>query len=184
MEEKVVEQRLVVQAQAGDKAAYGRLIRIFQQRLFRFVYGLLGVFDQAEDVVQEAFVKGWLALHSFDLQRPFYPWLATIARNLAFNLMRRNVKQESLEAISEKGFDPATTNLGPLDSLLDNENEKRFYEALRSMPEQYRVVFVLRQFEQLNYDQIAKELDIKPGTVDSRLYRARQYLAEKLKDLL
>ena len=184
MDQQFDEKSLVQSAQAGDKTAFGRLIRMFQQRLMRFVYGLLGSFDQAEDVVQEAFLKAWQALGSFDNTRPFYPWLSVIARNLAFNLMRREEKKESLEKLTEKGFDAVANKPGPLDILLEGENEKRFYEALASMPVSYREVFVLRHFEDMNYTDIATELKIKPGTVDSRLYRARRYLMEQLNDLL
>lgn len=184
MDERFNEQSLIKSAQAGDKSAFGRLIRMFQRQLTRFVLGLLGSFDQAEDVVQEAFVKAWQALESFDPTRPFYPWLSVIARNLAFNLMRREEKKESLDNLTEKGFDAVTDEPGPLEALLEEENEKRFYKALLSMPEKYREVFVLRHFEDLNYAEIASELKIKPGTVDSRLYRARQYLLEQLHDLL
>lgn len=184
MDEQFDEIALVGKAKAGDQSAFGQLIRAFQRRLMRFVFGLLGSFDQAEDVVQEAFVKAWLALDSFDPTRPFYPWLSVIARNLAFNLMRREEKKESLENLTQKGFEAATDEPGPLDQLLAGENEKRFYQALASMPGSYREVFVLRHFESMNYAAIAKELKIKPGTVDSRLYRARQHLLEQLHDLL
>jgi RNA polymerase sigma-70 factor (ECF subfamily) len=184
MEEQFNQRSLIEAAQAGDKSAFGQLIRQFQQRLMRFVYGLLGSFDQAEDVVQEAFVKAWQAIATFDPSRPFYPWLSVIARNLAFNQIRREEKKESLEKLTEKGFDAQSDLPGPLDVLLDGENEQRFYKALSSMPTAYREVFVLRHFEDMNYADIAKELKIKPGTVDSRLYRARQYLLEQLGDLL
>ena len=184
MDEQNDEIALISKARTGDKSAFGQLIRMFQRRLMRFVFGLLGSFDQAEDVVQEAFVKAWQALDSFDPTRPFYPWLSVIARNLAFNLMRREEKKESLENLTEKGFDVAIDEPGPLERLLEGENERRFYQALTSMPERYREVFVLRHFEDMNYAEIAKELKIKPGTVDSRLYRARQYLLEQLHDLL
>ena len=76
------------------------------------------------------------------------------------------------------------SSLGPLEKLLEKEGQKRFYRALESMPVKYRAVFVLRHFEGLDYHEIASYLKIPPGTVDSRLYRARQYLLETLEDLL
>ncbi|MEW6050852.1 MAG: RNA polymerase sigma factor [Candidatus Zixiibacteriota bacterium] len=144
----------------------------------------MGSFDQAEDIVQEAFVRAWGALKSFRTEYTFYPWLSTIARNLAFTQVNREEKKESLDKISEKGFDPVSTDLGPLDKLLDDETQERFYKALMAMPVTYRTVFVLRHFEEMDYADIASYLKIPPGTVDSRLYRARQYLLEALKDLL
>ena len=179
-----IESSLVKSAQAGDQKAFGQLVRNHQKRLFRFILGLTGSFDQAEDVVQEAFVKAYSALDRFETERDFYPWLATIARNLALNQMQHDKKQESLDRIKEKGFDRAGDAPDPLDSLLSSENQKRFYEALKELPVQYREVFVLRHFEEMSYQDIAARLKVAPGTVDSRLYRARQMLAEALKEFL
>ncbi|HOP07651.1 MAG TPA: sigma-70 family RNA polymerase sigma factor [candidate division Zixibacteria bacterium] len=183
-ETKDEETRLIEAAQNGDKRAFGQLVRRHQKRLFRFIYGLTGSFDVTEDIVQEAFIKAHGALERFRTGFAFYPWLATIARNLAYNHIAREEKQDSLNGLSEKGFDPAQTDPGPLDKLLDQEGQKRFYQALKKMPAKYRSVFVLRHFEDMDYAAIASYLKIPPGTVDSRLYRARQYLLEELKDLL
>jgi len=182
--DSVDERKLIEAAQIGDNQAFGLLIRKHQKRLFRFIYGLTGSFDQTEDIVQEAFVRAYGAIKTFRVGYAFYPWLSTIARNLAFNNIAREEKKESLEQLSDKGFDPETGELGPMDKLLDKEGQKRFYSVLKSMPVKYRSVFVLRHFEDMDYSQIASYLKIPPGTVDSRLYRARQYLMEKLEDLL
>jgi len=182
--DSVDERKLIEAAQIGDNQAFGLLIRKHQKRLFRFIYGLTGSFDQTEDIVQDAFVRAYGAIKTFRVGYAFYPWLSTIARNLAFNNIAREEKKESLEQLSEKGFDPETGELGPMDKLLDKEGQKRFYSVLKSMPVKYRSVFVLRHFEDMDYSQIASYLKIPPGTVDSRLYRARQYLMEKLEDLL
>jgi len=180
----VSDQKLIEAAQQGDKAAFGQLIRRHQKRVFRFIYGLTGSFDVAEDVVQEAFVRAYGAIARFRPGYDFYPWISRIARNLAFNHIHREEKKESLDTLSEKGFDPSTADLGPLEQLLDKQAQKRFYAALKAMPTKYRSVFVLRHFEDMDYAEIASYLKIPPGTGDSRLYRARQFLMEELKDLL
>ena len=181
---KSVERKLIEAAQNGDKKAFGQIVRMHQRRVFRLIYGLTGSFDQAEDIVQEAFVKAWGALKTFRTEYAFYPWIAKIARNLAYNQISREEKKESLEKIQDKGYDPASTELGPLDQMLDEESQKRFYQALMALPVQYRTVFVLRHFEDMDYAEIASYLKIPPGTVDSRLYRARKLLMDELKDLL
>jgi RNA polymerase sigma-70 factor, ECF subfamily len=178
------ETKLIELAQNGDGRAFGQLIRLHQKRLFRFIYGLTGSFDQAEDIVQEAFVKAYGAINTFRQGASFYPWLSTIARNLAYNQITRQEKKESLEELSATGYDPASTDLGPLDKLMDDQAQRRFYEALAALPTAYRTVFVLRHFEEMEYTDIASYLKIPPGTVDSRLYRARKLLMEQLKDLL
>lgn len=183
-EAKKLERKLIEATQNGDKESFGKLIRMHQKRLFRFIYSLVRSFDKAEDIVQEAFVKAYTAIKTFNTQYAFYPWLSTIARNLAFNLISRDEKRSSLDRMTEEGFDPASTDLGPMDQLLDGESQKRYMKAVTALPDKYRAVFVLRQFEQMDYSAIASYLKIPPGTVDSRLYRARQLLLEGLKDLL
>lgn len=181
---KSPERKLVEAAQNGDQKAFGQLIRLHQKKLYRFIYGLVGSVDQTEDIVQEAFVRAWSAIRTFRPDYSFYPWLSTIARNLAYTQVAREEKKESLDKLTEKGYDPASLELGPLEQLLDDESKSRFYKALMAMPTTYRSVFVLRHFENMDYVQIANYLKIPPGTVDSRLYRARQYLMKELKDLL
>jgi RNA polymerase sigma-70 factor (ECF subfamily) len=178
------EQSLIIKAQKGDQKAFGLLIRQNQKRLMRFVFGLVGSFDVAEDIVQEALVKAYTAIQTFQTEYTFYPWLATIARNLAYNHIHREEKKESLDSLQEKGYNPQSVDLGPLDRLLDDEAQKRLFQAVAALPAQYRAVFVLRHFEDMEYTEIANYLKIPPGTVDSRLYRARQMLLEALKDLL
>ncbi len=183
-EAKSAERALVEAAQNGDKRAFGQLIRMHQKRLYRYIYALLGSVDATEDVVQESFVKAYENIRSFKTEYDFYPWLSTIARNTAYNLIRKEEKSESLDALAEKGYDPESVDLGPLENLINAEGKKRFYQALQALPLQHRVAFVLRHFEGMNYADIASYLKIPPGTVDSRLYRARQLLLEALKDLL
>jgi len=178
------EQKLIEAAQQGDKAAFGQIVRLHQKQLFRFIYGLTANFDRTEDIVQEAFVKAYQAIKNFRTGYDFYPWLSTIARNLTYNQIAREEKKDSLDKLSETGFDPASPNLGPLEQLLDSEAERRFQKALMAIPIKYRSVFVLRHYEQMDYAQIASYLKIPPGTVDSRLFRARQMLLDALKDLL
>jgi RNA polymerase sigma-70 factor (ECF subfamily) len=181
---RALERKLIEAAQNEDDRAFGQLIRMHQKRLFRFVYSLVGSFDQAEDIVQEAFVKAHGALKRFRTEYAFYPWLSTIARNLAYNQIAREEKKDSLDRLEEKGFDPESTELGPLEQMLDDEGQRRFQKALQALPAKYRTVFVLRHVEDMNYADIASYLKIPPGTVDSRLYRARQMLLDELKDLL
>jgi len=182
--ESLSDRKLIEAVQASNKQAFGHLIRRHQKRLFRFVHGMTRSFDLTEDIVQESFIKAYKALDKFRLEMDFYPWLSTIARNLTLNTIRKEKKQESLDTLAETGFDPESTDLGPLESLLDNDGQKRFNRALMALPNKYRTVFVLRHLEDMDYSQIASHLKIPPGTVDSRLYRARKMLYEALKDLL
>ncbi len=179
------EDRLLIEsALDGDKQAYGRLVMKHQKRLFRFLFLMLRQKDATEDIMQEAFVKGYLALSTFETGKPFYPWVATIARNLALNYIKKDARE-----IPAGGFEDYIEALpdsaaSAIDTLIISENKKKLAEAVMLLAEPYRVVFVLRMFEKLSYNEIAKKLSISPGTVDSRLYRARQKLVEMLKDYL
>ncbi len=183
-EEQPSERKLLEAAQNGDQRAYGVLIRQNQKKLFRFVYGILGSFDAAEDIVQESFIKGWEHIKSFRPGYSFYPWLSTIARNLTYNWIHREERKESLEKLQDKGYDPESVDLGPIEQLLEKEGSKKLYQAIQALPVEFRTVFVMRQFEQMSYEDIASFLKIPPGTVDSRLHRARKLLMEALKDIL
>jgi len=178
------DQSTIKLAREGDKNAYGKLVLKYQKRLFGYIFMMLGRRDTAEDIVQEAFVKGYLALNSFDPEKPFYPWIATIARNLALNVIKKGKKEKSISEFENILSSIPDKSGNPLDHIIDKENEKRLARAVAALPERYRTVFVLRTFEKLSYDEIARQLNIAMGTVDSRLYRARGKLVQMLKDLL
>ncbi len=183
-EENLQERELIEAARTGDKTAFGKLIMIHQRRLLRTILVITGRRDSAMDIVQDAFVKAWGALRRFETGRPFYPWIATIARNLALNYIKRQSREQSLDEIEPLAENIPDESGNPLDDLIGREADRKFAAALLALPEQFRAVFVLRMYDKLSYEQIAKELDISPGTVDSRLYRAREKLMELLKDEL
>ena len=141
-----------MRARAGDKAAFGNLVKLHQKRLLRMVLGMVGDVDAAMDIVQESFVKAYQALDSFEPGRPFYPWLSTIATNLSINRIRQVGRNTDLDTVldvqADKGPDPSQI-------LQLKENDRRFFAALKEMPTAYREVFVLRNYDELDYDQIA-----------------------------
>ena len=182
--ELVDEQFLIAAAKDGSKTAYGKLVLKYQRRLVRLIFMMLGRIDAAEDIVQEALVKGYLALDSFEIDRPFYPWISRIARNLALNQIKKDEKEKVFSELDDNAIEIPDTSSNPLDSIIDRENDRRFAQAVLALPIPFRTVFVLRMIEKMSYDEIAEHLDISPGTVDSRLHRAREKLVEMLKDLL
>jgi len=135
---------LIVKAKDGDKNAYGRLVLKYQRRLVRQIFMMMGRMETAEDIVQEAFVKGYLALDSFDINRPFYPWITRIARNLALNRIKRESKMSAFSELDETEIDLPDLSDNPLDSLIDKENDRRLAQAVLALPIPFRIVFVLR----------------------------------------
>ena len=172
---------LVAQARRGDKTAFGQLVRMHQKKVLRMVVGMTGDLDSAMDIVQDSFIRAYQALDRFEEGQPFYPWLSKIASNLAINHIKKASRQSSLDNETIERTDGAPD---PLARLQIDETDRRFMAAVQELPPAYRTVFILRTFEELSYEQIAVRLDISPGTVDSRLYRARRILMDKLKELL
>lgn len=175
------ESRWVALAKSGDKAAFGRLVTKYQKKVLRVVVAMVGSLDAAMDIVQEAFVRAYQALDRFDAKYPFYPWLSRIAGNLAINYIKKNQREMPLD---DEADEKMAGNPSPLDNLQMAETDRRFLTAVNELPAVYRTVFVMRNLEELSYEEIAFRLGISVGTVDSRLYRARRMLVEKLKDLL
>lgn len=184
MDNSPEDRRLIEQAASGDRRAFGELVTRYQRRLFRFVFMLLKSKDAADDIVQDAFINAWQALGTFEPDKPFYPWLSTIARNLALNRLKREARMQPASEMEEEFERIPELAPNPLDKIIEKENDRVFAQAVMSLPEQYRTVFVLRMIEKMPYEKIAEQLNISPGTVDSRLHRARAKLMEMLKEHL
>jgi RNA polymerase sigma-70 factor (ECF subfamily) len=134
--------------------------------------------DVADDVAQEAFLRGYQAIGRFENGRPFGPWIARIAANLALNHLRSPRARE--QELPEGHLETPSSEPGPLDGLLDREAGSVLDGALQALPAEQRAVFVLRVFEELSYQEIADALEISAGTVMSRLSRAREKLRTAL----
>jgi RNA polymerase sigma-70 factor (ECF subfamily) len=173
---------LVARARQGDKAAFGQLVKLHQRRVLRMVVGMTGDLDTAMDIVQDSFIRAYKAMDRFEEGKPFYPWISTIATNLTLNHLKKSRRETGLDPVKHE--QRAESDADPLYRMQMDENNRRLMQAVQELPEQYRTVFVLRNFEDLSYDEIAARLNISIGTVDSRLYRARRRLVEQLKDLL
>ncbi len=180
----VDDRRLIDLAQAGNKDAYGQLVLKYQKRVFRLILAMLGRKDMTEDIVQDAFVKGYLALDDFQPEKPFYPWIATIARNLALNQIKKAEREKPVSELDDSLIEKTESFSNPLDEFIESENERRLFGAIMALPIQFRSVFILRTLEEMSYEEIAQYLNISVGTVDSRLHRARERLVELLKDSL
>jgi RNA polymerase sigma-70 factor, ECF subfamily len=134
--------------------------------------------EVADDVAQEAFMRAHQALGTFDLARPFGPWISRIAANLAVNHVRSPEARE--EPLPEGHAENPATGQGPLDDVLEGEARAVLERALDHLPPEQRAVFVLRVMDELSYREIADALQVSLGTVMSRLSRARERLRQAL----
>ena len=177
--------QLIEQTLAGRSAAFGELVRKYQDRLFNSVAHLVGNAEDAKDVVQDAFVQAFLKLESFRRDAAFYTWLYRIAFNGAMSHRRSRRPTVSIEQVREcAGIEPADTNDSAETALLRKERCDQVRSAIARVKDEYRAVVVLREIDGCCYETIAEILELPIGTVRSRLYRGRLQLAAELKAVL
>lgn len=165
----------------GDSEAFGLLVQKYQNRLFNGIVLVMRNRQEAEDVVQEAFVLAYTKLSSFRGHSAFFTWLYRIAYNLAISRLRRQRSSISLDRQRETiGIDLSATDVSPSVNLERQEEISQMYQALDRLTEEHRSILVLREMEGMDYEAIAEVLDLPIGTVRSRLHRARDQLREKL----
>lgn len=153
------------------------------KRAYRFALGLLGDSDEAYDVSQEAFVRAFRGIRTFDTAHEFEPWFFRILRNVCYSALakRKSRPTDSLDELAEEGREPEAGDRFRPDLLAErDEAAERVWSGLAALDSKSREVIVLKDLQGYRYNQIAELLDIPIGTVMSRLYYARQKLKERL----
>lgn len=179
------DRQLIAECLRGQTAAFGELVRRYQDRLFNTVYRLVGNAEDAQDVVQDAFIHAYQSLDRFKGDSLFFTWLYRIAVNTAISLRRkqrvvlsfdtgREVNGERLEP-----QDPSECSQ-PGHALEQAEQERRIQHALHQLSPEHRAVLVLKDMEGQKYEAMAEILQVPIGTVRSRLHRARLELRQRL----
>jgi RNA polymerase sigma-70 factor (ECF subfamily) len=173
---------LVARTRAGQRDAYGELVRRHQSAVYNIAYRLVGERQTALDLTQEAFVRAFRALDSFDRARPFAPWLHRIATNAALNwLERKRVPTVPLERDNaDRASEIPDESHEPERVVIASEQNARVRRAILGLPPRQRAVIELRHFQDLSYDEIATALGIPLSNVKSDLFRARQALRQTL----
>ncbi|MBN1666757.1 MAG: sigma-70 family RNA polymerase sigma factor [Anaerolineales bacterium] len=171
--------RLITLAQQGDRHAFSELVRQEYARVIRVVYRLCGDPQLAEDAAQEAFIRSWQHLPRFkpgpDAGRSFRNWVLRIANNVALDMLRRERPNLELETQPL-----ASKNPGPERQFVQAEQANRVQQAILAISPASRAALILREVEQMSYQEIAETLEIPLGTVMSRLSYARQQLRRAL----
>jgi RNA polymerase sigma-70 factor (ECF subfamily) len=174
--------QLIDDTLAGDRAAYGQLVQKYQDRLFNTLFHALGSREEAEDVVQDAFVQAYVKLENFQRTSAFYTWLYRIAFNVSVSRRRRKRPEISVERTRDQtGAEPVSLSEEVSASLEREEGAQQVHAALAQLSEEHRKILVLREMEGCCYESIADMLDLPVGTVRSRLHRARLQLKDELK---
>lgn len=189
--EREVDQILVERVQRGDKKAFELLVSKYQRKLMRLVSRLIHDQAEAEDVVQEAFIKAYRALPQFRGESAFYTWLYRIGVNTAKNHLvtqgRRTPTSTEADVEEAEVFNDAEglRDINTPESVLASKQiAETVNAAMLTLPEELRNAITLREIEGLSYDEIAEVMVCPIGTVRSRIFRAREAIAEKLRPLL
>jgi RNA polymerase sigma-70 factor (ECF subfamily) len=191
MGDREIDQQLVERAQRGDKRAFELLVIKYQRKLARLLSRFIRDAGEIEDVTQEAFIKAYRALPSFRGDSAFYTWLYRIGINTAKNYLvamgRRaptSTEFDSEDAETFEDGDQLRDVNTPEAELLSKEIAQTVNDTMDQLPEELRTAITLREIEGLSYEDIAAFMNCPIGTVRSRIFRAREAIAEKLRPLL
>lgn len=176
------EQRWLTQARAGDQQAFTRLVQHYQKPVFNLCYRMLKDPLAAEDAAQEAFLRAYLKLHTYDPQRKFSTWLLSIAAHYCLDQLRgRRVNLVSWDDLAEWYLTPEQ-NAGASDHpehiLQQSETRQEVRDHLAALPADYRTPLILRYWHALSYEDIAAQMNISLGALKSRIFRAKRMLAQ------
>ena len=186
-----IDQALVERAQRGDQQAFGMLVEKYQRKLGRLLSRMVRDQAEVEDVVQESFIKAYRALPNFRGDSAFYTWLYRIGINTAKNYLvsmgRRPQVSKDIEIEDAENFedgDELRTLETPESSMMTKEIAQTVNDTMMALPDELRTAITLRELEGLSYEEIATLMNCPIGTVRSRIFRARETIAEKLRPLL
>ncbi len=182
-----VQAEWLARARSGDLTAFDHLVRISQKRIYNLLYNMTSHREDAEDLLQEVFLKAWQALPSFEGKSSFHTWVYRIAVNRAINFVKKRKRRQGmslddLDAGIER--DPALVRMGvrenPEHSAFLGELQERLNTAVQKLSEKHRTVVILHDIEGLPHEEIGEILGCSAGTVRSRLFYARQHLQAEL----
>ena len=180
---KFSDEKLILRFQEGDINAYNELVKRYKDRLLNFVFRYFNNVEQAEDVVQDTLIKLYTHASYYKNVAKFSTWIFTIAKNNALTELRKNKRKKTDSLWTNDGkFIDISSKEESLESKVQNEIAiDQLNKFLDEIPENFRIAVVLRDFQELSYDEISKILEIPIGTIKSRINRGRIQLAEKMK---
>jgi RNA polymerase sigma-70 factor (ECF subfamily) len=191
MSDREIDHQLVLRAQRGDKLAFELLVNKYERKLQRLLSRLVRDPAEVEDVTQEAFIKAYRALPTFRGESAFYTWLYRIGINTAKNYLTAqgrkgpatvDIDPEDAESASENEL--ARDSSTPEQELMSRQVAETVNAAMEGLPEELRSAIMLREIEGMSYEEIAAIMNCPIGTVRSRIFRARETIAEQLRPLL
>ena len=179
----------VKKAQSGNEEAFGELVKMYHQRIYNLVYGMVNNADDAKELSQQAWIKAWNKIGSFRADSQFFTWIYRIASNQCLDFFRsRGRRREVLwndrkPEEDDRGIDEiARDSSQPDREVLNAESRDLFFRALETLTPEHKLALTLREVDGLSYEEIAEVMKCRKGTVMSRIFYARKTLAEKMRD--
>ncbi len=174
---------LIERCLAGDQLAWNAVVRLYWRRVFNVAYKFVGRHDQAEDLTQDIFLKVFKSLATFDRRANFQTWLISVSRNLCIDHYRsvRKERETIDRGVNADDLSPVSREVSPHVALERIDLAQQLRVALKELPETLRVAVVMRDIQELSYQEIADRLALPEGTVKSRINRGRRELARQLR---
>jgi RNA polymerase sigma-70 factor (ECF subfamily) len=176
---------LIERCLAGDQHAWEQIVRMHWRKVFNVAYKFVGKHDEAEDLTQDIFLKIFKSLASFDRRANFQTWLISVSRNLCIDHYRSVRKErETIDRDVDPGdLMPVSVEVSPYAALEARDRVTMLREAMAALPDTLRTAVLLRDIQELTYQEIADQLELPEGTVKSRINRGRTELARQIKRL-
>jgi RNA polymerase sigma-70 factor, ECF subfamily len=178
----LLEQQVLTALKEGHESAFEMLFRTYYSPLCNYAYSFLNDRDEAEEVVQSAFINVWDKREVIEIQTSMKSYLYRMVRNSCLNVIKHEKVKKQHVAHEMAGGEPM--HEGVSQSVISSELEQKIYEAMKALPEQCRLVFQLSRFEELKYAEIASQLDISVKTVENQMGKALKIMRVQLKDYL
>jgi RNA polymerase sigma-70 factor (ECF subfamily) len=176
---------LIQRCVQGDQSAWDTIVGRHRRRVFNVAYKFVGKHDEAEDLTQDIFLKVFKSLDTFDRRANFQTWLMSVSRNLCIDHYRsvRKERQTIDRDVDANTLTPASSDAGPMAVLEQRDRVALLRQALSALPDALRTAVLLRDLQELSYNEIAEQLQLPEGTVKSRINRGRHELARQIKKL-
>jgi RNA polymerase sigma-70 factor (ECF subfamily) len=176
---------LIQRCLQGDQQAWELVVRQHWRKVFNVAYKFVGKHDQAEDLTQDIFLKIFKSLSTFDRRANFQTWLISVSRNLCIDHYRSVRKEREMvdRGVDTEGLSHPASGLGPMAALEQRDRVALLREALGRLPESLRTAVLMRDIQDLSYQEIADRLHLPEGTVKSRINRGRNELARQIRKL-
>lgn len=181
-----VETRLAKLSRGGDRRAFAELVELYKDKIYHLGYRMLNQKQEAEDVVQETFLRVYTNLERYDENQKFSTWIYRIATNLCIDRLRKRKPSYSIDAEMTNGEGTdwhvilASKDPGPDEELILSETQTNIREAIQTLPDKYKAVVILRYLHDMSLQEIGEVLDMPVTTIKTRVHRGREFLRKKL----